>query len=156
LAHYSQVLDSVTFNSTTANVTNSGADRTRTVTWTLNDGGGSNNLSAPAFTTISFQNGVHFDFNGDSVSDLAFQQEAFNAGGTKGTPQIWLWNGSAVTSMTTLTNPGPTWHIVASADVNGDSKADLIWQADDGTPGIWLMNGPTPIAEAGLTNPGAN
>ena len=99
---------------------------------------------------------AHFDFNGDSVSDLAFQQEAFNAGGTKGTPSIWLWNGSAVTSMTTLPNPGASWHIVASADVNGDGKADLIWQNDDGQPGIWLMNGPTPIAEAGLANPGAN
>ncbi|MBV8980470.1 MAG: VCBS repeat-containing protein, partial [Acidimicrobiia bacterium] len=156
LAHYSQVLDSVTFNSTTANATNSGADRTRTVTWTLNDGSGSNNLSAPAVTTIKFQNAVHYDFNGDSVADFAFQQEAFNAGGATGTPQIWLWNGTAVTSMTTLTNPGAAWHIVASADVNGDGKSDLIWQASNGQPGIWLMNGSTVTAEVGLTDPGAD
>ena len=44
LAHYQQVLDSVTFSSG-SNPTNSGANPTRTLTWTLNDGAGSNNLS---------------------------------------------------------------------------------------------------------------
>ena len=44
LAHYQQVLDSVTFSSG-ANPTNSGANPTRTLTWTINDGAGSNNLS---------------------------------------------------------------------------------------------------------------
>jgi hypothetical protein len=33
LAHYSQVLDSVTFNSTSLNPTNYGSNTTRTVTW---------------------------------------------------------------------------------------------------------------------------
>src|SRR5262249_1365564 len=45
LAHYNQVLDSVTFNSTSANPDNSGANPTRTVTWVLNDGAASFNLS---------------------------------------------------------------------------------------------------------------
>jgi hypothetical protein len=156
LADYQQVLDSVTFNSTSANPTNSGTDRSRTVTWTLNDGSSSNNLSSPATTTINLQTSVPYDFNADSVADFVFQQEGFNAGGTKGTPQIWLWNGTSVTSMTTIANPGATWHIVASADLNGDDKSDLIWQNDNGQPGVWLMNGATPIAEAGLANPGAN
>src|SRR5215470_3525158 len=70
------------------------------------------------------------------------------------TPQIWLWNGTAVTSQVTFPNPGASWHIVTSRDVNGDGKADVVWQNSDGTPGIWLMNGTTPIAQAGLTNPG--
>ena len=51
LAHYQQVLDSLTFSSG-ANPTNSGANPTRTLTWTLNDGSASNSLSATATTTI--------------------------------------------------------------------------------------------------------
>jgi len=53
LAHYQSVLRSVTFKSTNANPTNSGADPTRVLTWLLNDGSASNNLSAPATTTIA-------------------------------------------------------------------------------------------------------
>ncbi|MBV8753491.1 MAG: VCBS repeat-containing protein, partial [Hyphomicrobiales bacterium] len=89
-----------------------------------------------------------YDLNGDSVSDFVFQNN--------GTPGIWLWNGSAPTAEVALTNPGASWHIVASRDVSGDGNADLIWQNSDGTPGVWLMNGTTPIAEVGLTNPGSS
>jgi hypothetical protein len=96
---------------------------------------------------------IHYDFNGDSVSDFAFQQAA---GGAKGTPTLWLWNGTAVTTQTTLANPGASWNIVASADVNGDGEADVIWQNTNGQPGVWLMNGTTPVLAVGLTNPGAN
>src|SRR5262249_4077740 len=156
LAHYQSVLDSVTFNSTSSNPTNSGNNRTRTVTWTLNDGAGSNNVSTPATTTISFQTTPPFALNGDVISDLVFPNAGFNAGANGGQPQMWLWNGTAVTSQTTFPNPGPTWHIVGSRDLNADGKADLIWQNSDGTPGIWLMNGLTPIAETGLANQGAN
>src|SRR5262249_38958814 len=148
LADYQQVLDSVTFSSTTPHPTNGGANPTRTVTWTANDGSGSNNLSAPAATTISFAGAVPFDLNGDANSDLVFQNN--------GTPGIWLMNGATPLAEAALTNPGATWHIVASRDVNGDAQADLIWQDSGGTPGIWLMNGTTPIAETAFANPGAS
>ena len=52
-AHYQQVLDSVTFDSTSGNPTNYGSNPTRVITWVVDDGGGSNNLSAPASTTVS-------------------------------------------------------------------------------------------------------
>jgi hypothetical protein len=38
VAHYQQVLDSVTFSSSSANPTNSGADLSRTLSWQVNDG----------------------------------------------------------------------------------------------------------------------
>jgi FG-GAP-like repeat len=148
LAAYAQVLDSVTFNSTSANPTNGGANKTRTLTWTANDGNGVNNLSTPATTTISFQQSVPFDLNGDANSDLVFQ--------SNGQPGIWLMNGATPIAEAGLSNPGASWHIITSRDLNGDGNSDLIWQNNDGTPGVWLMNGTTPIAEAGFTNPGAS
>src|SRR5262249_42745575 len=53
LAHYQTVIDHVTFTTPSHNPTNYGSDPTRTVTWVLNDGAGSNNLSAPATTTVT-------------------------------------------------------------------------------------------------------
>ncbi len=53
LAHYQSVLDSVAFNSTSLNPTDFGAVTSHQVVWELNDGSGSNNLSAPATTTVS-------------------------------------------------------------------------------------------------------
>ena len=38
LAHYQQVLDSVSYSSSSQNPTNSGADKSRTVSWVVNDG----------------------------------------------------------------------------------------------------------------------
>ena len=53
LAHYQTLLEEVSFRSTSDNPTSFGADPTRTVTWLLNDGAGSNNLSSVTTTTIS-------------------------------------------------------------------------------------------------------
>src|SRR5262249_24622454 len=53
LAHYQQVLRSVAFVTASATTTKSRARPTRTVTWLLNDGSGSSNLSSVSTTTIS-------------------------------------------------------------------------------------------------------
>ena len=147
LAHYAQVLRSVTFASTNANPGNFGSDETRTFSWVLNDGGASSNLSTPVATTISFPS-VPFDLNGDANSDVVFQN-----GDQAG---VWLMKGATPIAEAGLGGIGAGWHIVTSRDLNGDGKADLIWQNTDGTGGIWLMNGTTPIAEAGFASPGAS
>ena len=54
LADYQSVLDSVTFGSTAADPTNAGADPTRSVLWTLNDGSASN-ATGTATTTINIK-----------------------------------------------------------------------------------------------------
>ena len=53
--HYQQVLDAVTF-AAGENPTDFGSRPTRTLTWVLNDGGGSNNLSTAVTTTVSITN----------------------------------------------------------------------------------------------------
>src|SRR5262249_36891438 len=52
LATYQAVLESITFSSG-SDPTNSGSNPTRTVTWVVNDGSGSNNLSGVSTETIS-------------------------------------------------------------------------------------------------------
>src|SRR5262249_7846038 len=53
LVHYQQVLDSLTFVSTSDNPTNFGSNPTRTVTWLLNDGSGSFALSTTQTETVT-------------------------------------------------------------------------------------------------------
>src|SRR5262249_19703514 len=55
LANYQTVLDKITF-SAAENPTNYGSNPTRTITWVLNDGSGSSNLSAAQTETITITN----------------------------------------------------------------------------------------------------
>jgi lipopolysaccharide export system protein LptA len=148
LAHYQQVLDSVTFTSG-LNPTNFGSNPTRTVTWTINDGSGSNN-TATTTSTISVSNTlVKNDFNGDLKSDIVFQD------GVGLLPPVqYLMNGTTVTAQATLPNPGLGWHIVGSGDFNNDGRADIVWQNANGTPMIWTMNGSTVTSQTTLSDPG--
>src|SRR5262249_44912053 len=56
LADYQTVLDTITFNSTADNPTNFGSNATRTLVWTVNDGGASSGTSTPVTTTVSITN----------------------------------------------------------------------------------------------------
>ena len=47
-----------------------------------------------------------------------------------------LWTGAGAQQ------PGPDVGAKrATADFNGDGKADILWQNDNGTPAVWLMDG---------------
>jgi hypothetical protein len=64
-------------------------------------------------------------------------------------------NGATVTTQAVLDpNPGPTWHAIGAADVNGDGTADIVWQNTDSVPSVWLMNGTTVTAQAAVAAPG--
>jgi hypothetical protein len=54
LDEYRQVLDTVAYSSTSSDPGNAGNNPLRSVTWELNDGGASNNLSDPQVTTVQF------------------------------------------------------------------------------------------------------
>ena len=53
VANYQTVLDSVTFNSTSANPTNSGADTSRTLSWRVNDGTHNSNVVTSTVTVAA-------------------------------------------------------------------------------------------------------
>jgi hypothetical protein len=57
-AQYEEVLATVTYASSAADPTNSGANPTRTIQWQVNDGAAANNLSSAATTTLSFGAGT--------------------------------------------------------------------------------------------------
>ena len=54
LANYQEAIESVTYSTTAADPTGGGADPSREVTFTLNDGNSSNNLSAPVTENVFF------------------------------------------------------------------------------------------------------
>src|SRR5262249_7301211 len=132
LAHYQQVLDSITYHSS-----GGGA---RTATWVLNDGSASNNLSAPATTTIT-RGTTPDDFSGNAMSGVLWRQ------GTTETFVQWSMNGPTITASQTNTylgtpiQPDAFWNELGTGDFNGDGRTDILWQHNDGALTIWTMNG---------------
>jgi hypothetical protein len=150
LAHYQQVLASVTFESTGANPSDTGAHPTRTVTWQVNDGSATDNLSNVETTTIDIGRSLASSFGNTGHSGILWQN-------ADGTPAIWLLNGTTLDSGANVGfNPGPSWHAIGSGDFNGDGNADILWQNADGTPAVWLMNGTSILSGQNVGfNPGA-
>jgi hypothetical protein len=96
LAHYQQVLRTVTFSSSSGNPTDFGADTTRTIEWQINDGtlaaplfqGQSPYMvpAAPTFVTVA-------DLNGDGHADLVTANaDANNVSILLSEWSGWLWH----------------------------------------------------------------
>jgi hypothetical protein len=117
LAHYQAVLDSVTFNSTSANPTNFGANPTRTVTWTLNDGSTSN-ATGTASTTINLT----------AVNDPPTLSGTANATFTTGGPAVTLSGAATVGDPDNQTLAGATVAITA-----GTFAGDVLAASTAGT-----------------------
>ena len=98
--------------------------------------------------TISVGSRASADFDGGGISDLIWQN-------TNGQVSIWLLNGSTAASQTSISNPGPAWHVMGTGDFDGDRRADILWQNDSGQASIWEMNGTTVVNAATIAdNPG--
>ena len=75
------------------------------------------------------------DVNFDGTSDVVFQNDS-------GAVVVWEMGGTAGTTITSANlinlNPGPAWHIVGLRDMNGDEKADILFQNDNGAAAEWV------------------
>ena len=108
LGHYQQVLDSVTYASSSQNPTNSGADPSRTISWLVNDG----TLNSATQTTT-----VGITGSSPALGNVA-ASAAYSAGGT----------ATTLSSGTTVSDPESTNLVsgtvsIASGFLTGDTLA---------------------------------
>jgi len=77
------------------------------------------------------------DFNGDGKSDILWRNTS------TGMVNMWLMNGSSMTSWANILGAGNTdWMVAGVGDFNGDGKADILWRnSSTGMVTMWLMNG---------------
>jgi hypothetical protein len=136
LAHYQQVLRTVTYSSTSNNPTDSGLHPSRTIDWQVNDGG------LTAFQGTSYAVGstpdsvAVADLNGDGKLDLIIA----NAGSN--TVSVLLGNGAGGFASAISFNVGAGPASVAVGDLNGDGKLDLaVANTGSSTVSVLLGNG---------------
>ena len=76
---------------------------------------------------------------------------------TNGANLFWQFDPAGQPVANTLPGVPTSWYLGAIADINGDSRSDLIW-VNPGTGQVlgWLQNGATTVATVALPNIGAN
>ncbi|PAX53043.1 FG-GAP repeat domain-containing protein [Brunnivagina elsteri] len=79
------------------------------------------------------------DFNGDKKADILWRNTA------TGENSIWLRNGFNdfdLTSKQFITSAPIGWDMLATGDLNGDNKDDLVWRNQTtGENAVWFMDG---------------
>jgi len=122
-------------------------------------------INAAATVVATFTAATPGDFDGDGFADLVWQY-------TDGTLALWSMQGSTrltssyLSSETkaagggwqlggdvTLTGDSrvtdPAWHLVATADFDGNGRADLLWQnVTTGQLVVWIMDGAVRVGSA--------
>lgn len=76
------------------------------------------------------------DFNGDGRADVLWRND-------DGTVTEWLGQGDGSWTDNQANLKGvvaTTWHIVGTADMNGDGLSDILWRNTDGTVSEWLAS----------------
>jgi len=74
-----------------------------------------------------------------------------------GSLALWTMNGTTVSAISALPNPGPSWHVAGDNDFVGDARDDILFQNDNGSLAIWTgidAAGTVSGMFAGIQNPG--
>jgi len=151
LAHYQAILQSIVYSPKIDNPANFGANPTRTVTWVVDDGAASNNLSTPVTTTLIIGHEVSNDFNGDGVTDVLWRNS------TNGSIETWLLNGGQMSGGGALGNVSSAWQFAATGDVSGDGTTDVLWQnPTTGEHDSWLVTNSQLTGGTGIFGPETN
>jgi len=74
---------------------------------------------------------------GPQSADILWQND-------NGALALWQMNGTTVTAINALPNPGPTWHVVGDNDFTGDMSDDILFRNDNGSLVMWNMRGASP------------
>jgi Bacterial Ig-like domain/FG-GAP-like repeat len=88
------------------------------------------------------------DMNGDGKGDIIWRNALAQ------TAAIWQMNGAQILSMSepkttsgAVLKVASEWNLLAVADLNGDRKADLLWQYNSGTVVSWFMDGSVKVGD---------
>ena len=100
-------------------------------------------------SVITYAPLIQSNFAGNGDSGLLVQNN-------NGATVIDTANGLAVTAATSVGNPGPSWHLVGSADFNGDGQSDLLYQNDNGALVGFLMSGTAIASGSNFGSPGSD
>jgi hypothetical protein len=91
------------------------------------------------------------DFIDDGMSDVLFQSSS-------GAVSDWLMDGSQITASNSVGDPGSSWHVVGTGNVEpvgGEDLVDLFMQSDSGQVWDWeVSNGKLVPGSASVGNPG--
>lgn len=139
LAAYQAELESVTYSFSPGDPTNGGADTSRTINWSINDG----TATGTATSTLAVT------FNSNPKQDLLFQNG-------DGSLALWQTNGQSITAYgASLPNPGYDWSLVATGGFYPGDTADYVFQNQDGSVAVWQVNGEHLTSGTIVANPTA-
>lgn len=102
---------------------------------------------------IAGSSGLEFlgagDLDADGREDLVWRNAS-------GVVQAWMMDGLTIRASGAVANVGAVsaaWQVVAVADIDGDGRADIVWEnADASTVHAWLMNGAERRSGGSITN----
>ena len=104
--------------------------------WLGSTNGGyiNNDAAAAGFVSVDWHIAGTGDFDGDGRVDLLWRND-------NGSLSNWLGksNGGFASNDSVAASFAPTsWHVIGTADFNGDGHADILWRNDNGAISNWL------------------